>query len=170
MHRATLPVIFIIYVTLFFLVLSPMKEGKIPVFDFSLFIMILIFWISFFILRKNIFDPLLMVLKERDDFVKKREEIYEKAMALMKKNQEEYDREIQHFREKERQKFFQFSKELKEKQNQELENFKKELEEKMKVSLKNIQKEKEEAKNLIEKNVIAYSKKLAQRILKKDVA
>ncbi len=169
MHRATLPVIFIIYLLLFFFLFNPMKEGKIPVFDFSLFIMILIFWASYFILKKNIFEPLLMVLKERDEFIKKKEEMFEEAMALLRKNQEEYDREIQHSREKARQEFLEFSKALKEKQNQELAYFKKELEEKMKISLKKISKEKEEAKSLVEKNIIYYSQKLADRILRKNV-
>lgn len=170
MHKLTIPVVFIIYLALFFMAYGPIKEGKLPVFDFSIFFMILIFWASFFILRKNLFEPLLKVLKERDEFTKKREEEYENALGFLKKSQENYDKEIQHLREKERQEFFNFSKNLKEKQAKEIENFKKELDEKLKLALKNLEKEKKEAKNLIDKNILIYSQKLVRRILKKDVA
>lgn len=170
MYKGTIPVIFIIYFALFFIAYGPIKEGKIPVFDFSLFFMILIFWASFFILKRNIFSPLLKVLKERDEFINKREEAYEKALALLRKSQEEYDRESQHLREKERQAFLEFSKVLKEKQEIEIENFKRELIDKMKISLKNLEKEKKEAINLIDKNIHQYAENLTKRILKRDVA
>lgn len=169
MHKATLPVLFFIYLILFFIAFNPMKEGKIPVFNFSVFIMILIFWASYFILKKNIFEPLLKVLKEREDYSKEREAKYEEALAFLRENQEKYDKEINHFKEKERQSFLEFSKKLKEEQQKELENFKKELDEKLKISIKKFQKETEEAKELIKKNTIYYSQELVRRILKKDV-
>lgn len=169
MHKATLPIIFIIYLILFIVAFNPIKEKKLPVFDFSIFIMILIFWASFFVLKKNIFEPLIKVLKERDDFIKEREEKYENALALLKKNQEEYDREISHFREKERQKFVEFSKKLKEEKKIEIENFKKDMDEKLKIALKKFYKEKEDAKVIIDKKISLYSARLTERILKKDV-
>ncbi|MEJ5165511.1 MAG: ATP synthase F0 subunit B [Thermoanaerobaculia bacterium] len=170
MHKLTIPVIFIIYLALFFIAYGPIREGKLPVFDFSLFFMILIFWASFFVLKRNLFDPLLKVLKEREQFIANREEIYEKALGLLKKSQEEYDRESQHLREKERQAYLEFSKALREKQAMEIENFKKELMEKMKISIKEMEKEKREAMALIDKKLSLYSQNLVKKVLKKDVA
>lgn len=170
MHKFSIPVIFIIYLALFFIAYGPIREGKLPVFDFSLFFMILIFWASFFILKRNLFEPLLKVLKERERFITNREEAYEKALGLLKKIQEEYDRESQHLREKERQAYLEFSKALREKQAVEIESFKKELTEKMKISFRKMEKEKKEALDLIDKNVSLYVQNLVKRVLRKDVA
>ncbi len=170
MHKGSIPITFIIYFILFLILFNPIKEGKIPIFDFSLFIMILIFWATYYVLKKNLFEPLIDVMKRREKFTREREENYEEALSMLKNFTEEYDKEIHNLREEEREKFKEFINSLKEKQRKEIDNFKREMEKNLKEKIKNLEEEKEKAKNLIRQKILELSKKLAERILRKDVA
>lgn len=70
-------------------------------FDYSLIVMLAIFWAVYFLAKRNLFDPLTAVMDRRERFIRERAEARHRAEALLHEARETFDRRLREVREEE---------------------------------------------------------------------
>ena len=81
--------------------LPPAIAGLKNVFDFSLLVMIGIFWAVYFLAKRNLFDPLAAVMDRRERFVRERLDAHARAEKVLEEAQEAFDRRLREVRNEE---------------------------------------------------------------------
>lgn len=79
-----------------------MKKGGLPVFDYSFFIMVAIFWAVYFLAKRNLFVPLAAVMERRRNFIAERSEKLAQAERNLQEARRTFDLRIKEVREEER--------------------------------------------------------------------
>jgi len=67
-------------------------------FDYSLIVMIAIFWAVYFMAKRNLFDPLTAVMDRRERFIRERTEAHGRAEQALQEARETLDRRIREVR------------------------------------------------------------------------
>jgi len=81
---------------------SAMKKGGLPVFDYSFFIMVAIFWAVYFLAKRNLFVPLAAVMERRRTFIVGRSEKLAQAERNLQEVRQAFDLRLKEVREEER--------------------------------------------------------------------
>ena len=102
MYRITGYILPLIYILLFWGMWSAMKKGGLPVFDYSFFIMVAIFWAVYFLAKRNLFVPLAAVMERRRNFIAERSEKLAQAERNLQEARRTFDLRIKEVREEER--------------------------------------------------------------------
>ena len=67
-------------------------------FDYSLIVMLAIFWAVYFLAKRNLFDPLAAVMDRRERFIRERAEARHRAEAALQEAREAFDRRLREVR------------------------------------------------------------------------
>lgn len=70
-------------------------------FNYSLIIMVAIFWAVYFLAKRNLFDPLVAVMDRRERFLRERADAYARAEKALQEAREALDRRLREVREEE---------------------------------------------------------------------
>jgi F0F1-type ATP synthase membrane subunit b/b' len=69
--------------------------------DYSLLVMLAIFWAVYFLAKRNLFDPLASVMDRRGRFVRERAEARDRAERALREAREAFDRRLKEVRQEE---------------------------------------------------------------------
>lgn len=81
--------------------LPPAIAGLKNVFDYSVLVMIGIFWTVYFLAKRNLFDPLAAVMDRRERFIRERLDAHARAEKILQEAREAFDRRLREVRNEE---------------------------------------------------------------------
>ena len=170
MYRITAYVLPAVYILLFLGMYSLLKAGKLPVFDYSFFIMVTIFWAVYFLAKRNLFDPLVMAMDKRRTFISGREEDHARAQHRLQEARRSLDLNLKRVREEERASLDALRQELTLERSRNLAALKVELQGELDARRKELEAEAERLRASLEPDIRRISRMVVSRVVKRDVA
>jgi len=170
MYRITAYALPVVYLLLFVGMYSLLKEGKLPVFDYSFFIMIAIFWAVYFLAKRNLFDPLMTAMERRRTFISGREEAHASAVHRLQEARRTFDLSLKKIREEERASLDALRKELSLERDRSLAALKAELQRDLDAHRVALEAEAGRLRSSLEPEIRRMSQTVVSKVLKRDVA
>lgn len=139
-------------------------------FDLSLLPMMVIFWLTYFILDKNVLEPLYLVMEQREEKIAEADQTLESARREFDQVCEEWENRMRRIREEIREKREEIRTSLYEKRARAVAEAKREAERKTREALAEIRKNKEEAQRALQAYAQKLSVTLAEKVLGRKCA
>ena len=170
MYRITAFVLPVVYILLFLGMYSLLKADKLPVFDYSFFIMVAIFWAVYFLAKRNLFDPLVAAMERRRTFISAREEVHAQAGHRLQEARRTFDLNLKRVREEERWALDALRKELSSERERAMAALKAELQRDLDVRREALKAEAERLRAVLEPEVRRMTRAVVSKVLERDVA
>jgi F0F1-type ATP synthase membrane subunit b/b' len=170
MYRITAYVLPVVYILLFLGMYRLLKAGKLPVFDYSFFIMVSIFWAVYFLAKRNLFDPLVAAMERRRTFIAGHEDAFAQAERGLLEARRTFDLTLKRVREEERTVLEALRKELALDRERTLAGLKADLQRDLDIRREALIAESESLRTSLEPEILRMTRAVVSKVLRRDVA